>query len=180
MSDLEKYMVENRSEFSSDEPGRGHMNRFNKKLGKKTSITRSLNIRHTLQIAASIAVILASGIVIVKSSKGSTKVADNPVIEEFQEAKTYYATQVNTRYEDIADFQFTSAEEKKILLEELTVMDTYYKELLQELDVNPGDERAMNALIQHYRIKIEVMDQIIEQLIEVKNSNIKQNEETTL
>ena len=180
MSDLEKYIMEIRDSLNEDDPSGGHTARFRRKLKSRDPKVRRINFRHVLQIAASIAIIAASGVVIVKSSKGSNKMALNQPVEEFREAQQYYAVQVNDRYEDISSMNFNSVEEKQILLEELSGMDTYYKELQKELNANPGDERVMNALIQHYQMKISVMDQIIEQLEQFKNTNNTENEKATI
>lgn len=175
MSDLEKYLIEMRDSMNTEDPSSGHMKRFSRKLKHLGAPERRINFRHALQIAASIAIILASGIVIVKSSKGGSKVAVNPQYQEFKEATNFYAQQVNDKYQDISSFHFESGAEKEILLNELSEMDSYYKELLEELNANPGDESAMNALIQHYQIKLSVMDQIIDQLIQIKNINTNNN-----
>jgi len=180
MSDLEKYITKMRGALDSDEPGSGHLKRFSKKLKAQQQPVRRMNFRHALQIAASIAIIMASGIVIVKSGKGGSKMAANPASEEFRQTNNFYASQVNARYEDIAALPFNSGEEKEMLLEELSEMDGYYQELLKELNANPGDERAMNALIQHYQLKLQVMDQILEQLIQVQNSKTNGYEKSNI
>lgn len=180
MSDLEKYMNEIRDQLGEDEPSPGHLQRFSKKLKSRQQPVRRLNFRHALQIAASIAIILASGVVIIKSSKGGDKIAVTPERQEFQNARNYYAQQVDAKYDDIAGLPFDSQQEKELLLEELSEMDIYYSELLNELNANPGDERVMNALIQHYQMKLQVMDQIINQLMEIKNNNDTQDEKSTI
>jgi hypothetical protein len=181
MSDLEKHIIENRDRMDTAEPSSGHLKRFRKGLRQQEQRpVRKINFRHALQIAASLAIILTSGIVIVKTGKGGNKIAVHPVVEEFQETTSFYARQVNERYDDIAAIPFDSEKEQEILLSELSEMDEYYKELLQELDANPGDERVMNALIQHYRIKLQVLDQIIEQLSQFKNPNTEENEKSTI
>jgi len=180
MSDLEKYIIEIRDNLDNDEPGAGHQKRFEKKLKNKEKSVRRVNFRHAIQIAASIAIILASGVVIVKSSKGSSKIAATPEYKSFMEAKEFYAQQVNAKYDDISALPFDSNQEKDLLLEELSEMDIYYRNLLDELDANPGDERVMNALIQHYQLKLQVMDQIIQQLIEVRNTKTNENENSTI
>jgi len=180
MSDLEKYITKMRDAMDTEEPGAGHMKSFSKKLKLQQQPVRRINFRHALQIAASVAIILASGIVIVKSSKGGSKMAVSPAAEEFQQTNNFYASQVNARYEDIAALPFNSSKEKEMLLEELSDMDTYYKDLLEELNANPGDERAMNALIQHYQLKLQVMDQIIEQLVQIQNSKNNEYEKSDI
>lgn len=186
MSDLEKYIIEMRDRMDMDEPSKEHFKRFKRKMGEADGSSsgnqppiRRINFRHALQIAASIAIILTSGILIVRSSKGSSKVAAAPEVQEFRQTQNYYATQVNQRYDDIATIRFDSEEEKQMLLQELSEMDSYYKELINEFDANPGDERVMNALIQHYQMKLDVMDQILGQLQEFKNSNYTEQDEKT-
>lgn len=180
MSNLEKMMVELRDKIDTEEPASGHMERFRKRLRPELKRSRALNFRYAIQIAASIAIILASGVVIVKSSKGGSKIAAAPAVEEFQEARNFYAVQVNERYENLEAIPFDSDLEKEILLEELSEMDSYYKELLNELNANPGDERVMNALLQHYQIKLQVMDQIIGQLEQFKTHNNYENEKAEI
>jgi hypothetical protein len=181
MSDLEKHIIEYRDRMNTAEPSSGHLKRFIKRLRQQDQRpVRKVNFRHVLQIAASMAIILTSAVVIVKTGKGGNKIAENQAVEMFQETTSFYARQVNERYDDIAAIPFDSEKEQEILLSELSEMDDYYKELLRELDANPGDERVMNALIQHYRIKLQVLDQIIEQLIQFKNSNTQENEKSTI
>lgn len=180
MSDLEKYIMDHREAMDTEEPATGHVHRFSKKLKESGGRKLRINFRHALQIAASIALIIASGIVIVRSGKGGSKVAENPVTDEFHETTVFYARQVDQRYEDISGYTIGTQEERKILMEELSEMDTYYRDLLDELDANPGDERVMNALIRHYQLKLEVLDRIVAQLEQIKNSNSYNNEKTTL
>lgn len=180
MSDLEKKLIELRNKIDTEEPASGHMERFRKRLMPERKKSRAVNFRYALQIAASLAIIMASGVVIVKSSKGGNKIAAAPAVEEFQEARNFYAVQVNERYENLEAIPFDSDQEKEILLKELSEMDGYYKELLDELNANPGDERVMNALLQHYQIKLQVMDQIIGQLEQFKTKNNYENENTEI
>ena len=63
-----------------------------------------------------------------------------------------------------------------MLLKELQEMDTFYQDLLVELNANPGDERVISALIKHYQMKMLVMDQIIDQLKEFNQAKSKNNE----
>jgi hypothetical protein len=181
MSDLEKHIIECRDQMDTSEPPSGHLKRFSKRLRQNNQQPgKKINLRHALQIAASLAILLTSTVLIVKTGKGGNKIAEAPVVEEFQETTSFYARQVNERYDDIAAIPFDSEKEQEILLRELSEMDDYYKELLRELDANPGDERVMNALIQHYRIKLQVLDQIIDQLSQFKNSNTEKNEKSTI
>lgn len=176
MSDLEKYLVENRASFDLDEPENGHFERFKARLGQGR--VRKNPWLTALQLAASLAIIISGGLVIFQLNKSGDKMAVTTLPPEVAEANDYYARQVDLKYEEIAGFSFESAKEKEILLDELSEMDEYYKQLLKDLNANPGDERAINALITHYQTKLEVMDQIIQQLNQFKNQNAPHHEES--
>jgi hypothetical protein len=180
MSDLEKYIIENREEFSSDEPDTGHFDRFSKKMQAGKRPAMKVRFRHILQIAASIAILLSSGIVIVKSSKGKSKMAIIEVPAQYQETQNYYTHQVNSRYNEIESMNFSEEEEKEMLLKELQEMDIYYQDLLVDLNANPGDERVISALIKHYQMKMLVMDQIIDQLKQFNQTKSENNEKSSV
>jgi len=188
MSDLEKYIMENRDRLSADEPGIGHAGRFRDRLkagrdsGQKPEqrVGRRLRFRHVMQIAASFAVIIASGVVIVKSNQGSGKTAAVELPEEYREAYEYYVSEASQRFDEISSFRFSEQEQQDLLLEELTEMDQYHQELLEELEAQPGDERVISALIHHYKLKLSVMDRIISQLNQIQKHNTEQNESTSI
>ena len=61
-------------------------------------------------------------------------------------------------------------------------MDSVYVQLQKELKANPNDERIINAMIEHYQTKVEVMSYIVNQLkaIRNENQNNSENENTNL
>jgi len=61
-------------------------------------------------------------------------------------------------------------------------MDSVYVQLQKELKANPDDERIINAMIEHYQTKVEVMTYILDQLKAVRNENQNnpKNESTNL
>ena len=178
MIDLEKHIKEKRLLIDSDSPRDGHEERFLQKLGRDADSVpvRKLNFRHGLQIAASIAIILTSAIVLIKQNKSGEKMADQEVPAAMIEANLYFASQVNARYDQIKEFDFENSEEKAVLLDELKDLETYHQQLMQDLKTNPDNDQVINALIRHYQIKLEVMDQIIIQLNQVKKETSKTNE----
>jgi len=49
-----------------------------------------------------------------------------------------------------------------------------------DLEANPDDDRVINALIRHYQVKLEVMDQIIIQLNQIKSETSEKNEHESI
>lgn len=175
MSEFEKYFMENRAHFDTEEPAEGHFSRFERRLGGRNS-SRQFNLRHALQIAASVAVILASAWVIIDKSNRGDKIAATNVPADVIEAEDYYTRLVNEKYRQIEGFTFDSEQEKAVLLEELKDLDVYQQKLVSDLEANPSDERVINAMIRHYQLKLEIMDQIITQLNQIKYQNSEKNE----
>ncbi len=62
-------------------------------------------------------------------------------------------------------------EQKEMLLIEMKSMDSVYVSLQKELKANPDDERIINAMIEHYQTKLEIMTYIVNQLKTIRNDN---------
>ena len=61
-------------------------------------------------------------------------------------------------------------------------MDSVYVQLQKELKANPNDERIINAMIEHYQTKVDVMNYILNQFKAIRNENQNNgsHEETNL
>jgi hypothetical protein len=72
--------------------------------------------------------------------------------------------------------------QKTMLMKEMKSMDSTYVSLQKELKANPNDERIINAMIEHYQTKLEVMTYIVSQLKTIRNDNHnkKENEKNNL
>ncbi len=182
MSNIEKQIKEQRLLLDSDRPREGHEDRFMQKLERlpKRSPFRKIRFRHAIQVAASVAIILTSAIVLVRTDKSGSKVAQQEIPAAVMEADIYYASQVDARYNEIRDFDFDDAEEKTLLLDELKDLESYHKQLMKDLEANPDDDRVVSALIRHYQLKLEVMDQIISQLNQVKSEISEDHEKESI
>jgi len=178
MSRLEEYMKEKRLLFDSDAPAAGHGERFIQKL-KRTPVRR-VNFRHALQVAASVAIILTSAFVLIRQNRSGDRTADTGIPQAVQEADIYFATEVDARFDRIQEFSFENSEEKAVLLDELKELDAHHQQLMNDLKANPDDERIINALIRHYQMKLEVMDQIIEQLNQIKSVTSENHENESI
>ncbi len=174
MNHIEEQVRKHRDSFDSELPRGGHEERFLQKL--YDSRERRMPIRHILQIAASIAILVTSGIILVRVSKSGEKVAQQEIPASIMEADVYYTSQMDARYDEIRAFDFDSDEEKTVLLDELKDLDDYQQKLMSDLQANPDDDRVINALIRHYQLKLEVLDQIILQLNQIKSETAPEHE----
>jgi hypothetical protein len=69
-------------------------------------------------------------------------------------------------------------EQKQMLDNELQSMDSIYVQLKKELKANPDDDRIINAMIEHYQTKVDVLSYVVDQLKKIRNENQnKKNDE---
>ena len=177
MTDFEKYIKEQRMRLDSDHPRQGHEERFLQKLDRLPAApVRKIRIRHVLQVAASLAIILTSSLLLIRPSGQKDQMAGKEIPAAMMEADFYYASEMDRKYEQIRNFNFDNEEEITILLDDLQDFETFHQKLMDDLEANPDDERVINALIRHYQLKLEVMDQIIIQLDQIKSETSEQHE----
>ena len=55
--------------------------------------------------------------------------------------------------------------------EELSEFETLYKNLQNDLKLNPNDERVVNAMLEYYQAKLSVINLIVDKLEEVQKQN---------
>jgi hypothetical protein len=72
---------------------------------------------------------------------------------------------------EIKTIDLNNPEQKVMLEKEMKNMDSVYVQLQKDLKANPDDERIINAMIEHYQTKVEVMNYIINQLKVIRNEN---------
>ncbi len=100
------------------------------------------------------------------------------VSPQYREVENYYMHQVNLMEGEIVNTDLhNNPEQKEMLVKEMKSMDSTYVSLQKELKANPNDERIINAMIEHYQTKLEVMTYIVNQLKTIRNDNLNKKED---
>ncbi len=179
MKDIDKIIHENRKAFDSYEPSDGHFERFESLLKNKNNIhTFKIRTYRILRFAAVILLAMVSSLWVYEhtfQNSISSGIALHEVSKEYKEVEFYYTSQINNDFEKIKNIHFTDNTQKTMLLNELSDMDTIYKNLKYDLKSNPNDERIINAMIEHYQTKVAVMNQILNQLQNMSEYNKETN-----
>lgn len=177
MDSLEKIIIENRTDLSNRKMPKGHLNRFENRIGAKKGIYIS---RKSLWAAASILIIVASSLPFLMQ----TSTLDNAdelcrYSDEVCEMQVYFTSSINHsrnllelyRKEGIADDN-----EMNLLEDELNDLDEIQKQISEDLKIAPDDERVISALIDVYRQKQSLINTILFQLNEAKKQKYKQDD----
>ena len=93
------------------------------------------------------------------------------ITDDFFEAKSYYTSLIRDKYQEIDKLNMDDPKQKEMLMTELNEMDRLFHSLQEDFQANPKDERVINAMISHYQLKLEIMNQIIKQLEKVNQVN---------
>ena len=172
MDKLEKYIQKHRDAFDNEQPEKGHEERFLEKLQQEQPKARSLPMwKNAVKIAAIVAIFLTAGtIFLVNYPFNSPKAAEqgmrlSEVSPEYQEVETYLQSNLDNKIDEFERLQCPSGDvEKKEVMQEITELDSMYQELQQDLKKNQGNERIINAMINTYRTRIEILEQVINQV----------------
>ncbi len=173
MSDLEKYIQKNKEAFEN-EPLSGHFDRFSAKLNRLPTTKKISLFPRLMKVAAvAVLVILSSLWTYEKVFQHNNQdgIALSDVSPEYKEVEQYYQQQINVKYGEINSAHlFTDSIQKRMVLNELSEMDSIYNCMKKDLKTNPNDERVINAMIDHYRLKVEVMNNLLEQLQKIQTN----------
>lgn len=173
MKDLDKIIQENRHDFDINEPKEGHFDRFEQKLKELNKKKKTFTIGYLLKAAAVAVLVVLSGLWVYENLESRTPrgIALSEISPEYGEVEMYYTHLVSQKYNEINNCESLDSTQKVMMLHELTEMDSIYDNLKQDLTTNPNDQRVINAMIQHYQLKVEVMNQILTQLQRAQNIN---------
>lgn len=181
MKTIDDILRENRDFFDGAEPSEGHFERFNMKLEERFSshvVKRSI-VPYLLKAAVVTLLVTLSSLWTWDHflKPGRDRMTLGQVSPQYKEVENYYVHQVNLMENEIVNVDLkNSPEQKEMLLVEMKSMDSVYVSLQKELKANPNDERIINAMIEHYQTKLEVMTYIVNQLKSIRNENQNREE----
>lgn len=203
MDELKSFFEQNRNLFDTEEPLAGHFERFQQRLEAEHKQRNRFNYRRILYVAASVVVavvvsvealslLLGKGVETIQNEvaelnmnstndfvRQTTQNVKSKLNPEYRETQKYYITEVDNRLDQIKATSMDE-EQKAELLKELSEMDELFAKLQKELKSSPDNQVLIEAMINHYKMKIEVMNQIINNLNSIKTLNTQNNEKVDL
>lgn len=179
MESLKKYIRKNRDSFDEKEPLEGHFDRFRQKMESRKP-ARKVNLFMVAAAAAIAGFVLTGTIGVLYNSSSlnrlnSKELSLSVISPELKEVEDYYQSQINARYNEINTLKkSTSPEIETEVNKAIDDMDLGYKILKKDLSKSPKQERIVNAMIQQYQVRIDMLDQILKTLQSFNQLNSKQ------
>jgi len=182
MDELKKLIGENRHIFDAAEPSEGHFDKFEKMLMERNDIkSRSVVWKTLLKVASLVILIVLSGLYVTEHFIIKNTDIASKKNTEFNEAQHYYIQLVDQRIGEIEQMEnFMTSEQKQLLVDEITSMDNMYKKLKNDYRAMPNDPRIIQAMLQYYQMKMDILNRIISDLENVQQLNFPNHENIEL
>lgn len=177
---LEQFVLENRDEFDDLKPSENLWSKIEGDLPplkrKEFSITRVL-----LRVAAVVIIFVSSYFFhdMMNKNTDNQQVAELPHSESFKtfvEAKMYYSSEIQYKKQELFQLTSSTPEIQKSINAELSDLDDLFVDLKEDLGDQANNDEVIEAMIQNYRIKLEILEEMLQQ-IKLKNRKNNNHEE---
>jgi hypothetical protein len=187
---LEEFILDRREQFDDAEPGPEVWDRIRKRrapvlnIGWKAVAWRA---------AAVVTIFFSSYIFFRLTDKDPLQQAGNtysempetqsPLVNDLKEAEIYYTSQIEFMRSEAIRLSDGDPGIRDMIDTQMVDLDQVYEELKRDLKDNTDNEEVIEAMIQNYRIKLEVLEEILRQLKQSKepfNSSSDENEAVAL
>ncbi|MDB5230034.1 MAG: hypothetical protein JWN76_839 [Chitinophagaceae bacterium] len=182
---LEKFIVENKSDFDTEQLPVYLWQKLEKKLPSEEKRFRLFNL-FSLQQAAAAVIIIAVGLAFLvtidsrkpippgENNNPALSAETNEVPDNINPVYTKQILQfsriVDTKQTQLKEAEKISPELYKDFTKDLTSLDAYYKSLAKELKNNPRKEQLLDEMIQNLRLQAELLNQQLNVIQELKQS----------
>jgi hypothetical protein len=173
MDRLKEYIKSHRAAFDDQNPDPALWDQIASKLPEPRVAVRRLVMWKWMTAAAVIIALVMCGVV-AGMYMGSGSGIQNPAYTEFLQAEQYYNSQYNKKKSELAQYVHDPEVDR-----DLNKLDQMHAELSAELmkSSNPDKTELINAMIQVYRTRIELLQRVLNNVERQKNGNPKSHEE---
>ena len=173
---LENKFKELANQFDTEEPSMGHFDRFEARLEAphaKKAIQWNPSTWKWLSIAASVLLLVGFWFGSYSATDGMELAEISPEMEETQ---TFFMASIQKEVDNIS-IQRDDSNSKIIddAFGQLKTLEDNYKELTVALEDTSEDKRIIYAMINNFQQRIEVLQNLLNQLEEIKNINSELN-----
>ena len=181
MSDrLEEFVKQHQEQFDLHEPDPSVWLKINP---ANAPIAGERKPVHWFRVAAAIAVIFAgftAGIYFLTTIHPGEDLYSNDLFIEIQETEQYYNRMVSRRYDELRPYLAGDPAVKEMLTIDMDELDEVYSALKEDLKDNVSNPEVIEAMILNYRVKLEILEDLLNQLKEKENQDYEDNESYSL
>ncbi|MEN8230604.1 MAG: hypothetical protein ABFS38_20775 [Bacteroidota bacterium] len=181
MSDrLEDFVKQHQEQFDLHEPDPTIWLKINP---ANAPLVKERNPLRWLRVAAAIAMIFAgsaAGIWFLTGNRAETDQLSNELFMEMQETEAYYSLMVSQRYDELKPYLASDPVANEMLTDDMEELDDVYNELKKDLRDNASNPEVIEAMVVNYRVKLEILEDLLHQLKEKENQDYESDESYSL
>lgn len=176
---IDQLFENHNGEFDVHKTPEGHQHRFLNKLNTQQSTESKPThyLKRVIAIAAVLAVIVTLSGLFFNTDVTAADLAS--VSPEMEQTQSFFTSSINNELKTLKGF---NAPETEILvqdaLKQLENLEGKYELLKKDLVDSGNDKRVIYAMISNFQNRIELLEQVINKIEEVKNLNTQKNENT--
>lgn len=180
---LEQFIIDNRDAFDDQLPPKGNWDR----IAANIKPERHINWTARLVRVAAAAVIFVSAYIFIDynfntgtESHDVTGFSEKEIYEKIPvlaEAKAYYSGQISMMENEVYRIAGDNSSIKDEINMEFEELDQVFEELKSDLKDNAANEEVVEAMIQNYRIKLQILEEILNQLKNADDDNDQNHED---
>ena len=183
MDDFENYISENKLDFGPDHEVPDVWERVEKRAPQE--IKMAVSWRRWMARAASVIVIFTLSYFIHdfradlqtgETAQINNQLLDNPHIQELLEADEYYTAEINYKKEELFRLASDVPGLEREINTDLADLDAVLADLKADLGDNADNEEVIEAMMQNYRLKLEILEDMLEQFSNKQNKSTKHEE----
>lgn len=183
---IEEIILNNLKDLNDMEPMDGHFERFQAKLNKQNK-RKLISFSLIWKVAAAVVFVFLAvnqGRIYFAPEKqnlaeNNTDFSLSSVSPEYREVEFYFTNAISdglNQWNTLKNDGFISETEQETMKTELAEFEERFKTLQTDLAANPNDERVINAMLEYYQAKLEIINMIVNKLQEVKQQKNKNHE----
>jgi hypothetical protein len=180
---FEKFIEENREHFDFREPDQ----KIWEKLSRDIRVKRRLNWQVILKRAAIVIIIFAASFLtnefvhrVRNNNLAGNKSGRQNAIPGLREAEAYYTGLVNQKLNELKPVIENCPSLQEELNFDLSGLDSVYIELKSDLKDNMANQEVIEAIIENYRLKITILEDILSELEPLGDECISKKDEYAL
>ncbi len=171
MDNLEEYIRKHREEMDRHKPSSGIWRRIRKEIKPGSEFTVDLNCSNGCCYYRDTVVFLRPGFKMTQKAVGENKdQSEMKGNSPLRETEIYYNNLANTLYREATPMLTRNPEIEKELSSDISQIDSICSEIKKDLKDNVANQDVVEALIQNYRIKIRLLEDMLEVLKEYENN----------
>lgn len=165
--------------FDVKDTPEGHQHRFLDKLNSQPKVENNSTyyLKRVISIAAVLAIIVTISGLFINTNVNAADLAS--VSPEMEQTQSFFTSTINNELKTLKGF---NSPETEVLvqdaLHQLEILESKYELLKEDLVESGNDKRVIYAMISNFQNRIELLEQVINKIEEVKNLNTQKNENT--